>query len=759
MRTKKFGASVALVAAYLSAPAAMAQSSDVNADNSVQTKPDTDTATPDGRLPAVDVRGIPDDGSAAAGYRTRQVAVGVLGAASELDTPFSVDTVPHALIENTEAHTLQDVLRYLPSTQFDERFSDDWGRLQTRGFQSNLDNVYVDGIPVTGNPLSQIPVEEFESLQVLNGVSAFAFGPQFPSGAFNIITKAPTAEPSHSMTTGYISNAQYFVSGDYSDRVGPVAYRFNVLQSDGEGYVSTSHVDRTYFSGAVDLTITRNDTVHLSISHYDYRASGFPGFFYMSNATEAVAPAPNLAKAGYGQPWAVLRDDATIAEVKWDHRFDDDWKFSLGVNWESSGRQTSDVVNTLTPNGSGGYTNKQTFSPEANGYVHTETMGNAGTLTGHFTTGPVAHTLTVGIIGTWTPSTHAANVSSAKCNGAATCTLGTTSYGDPIVYPDASAYHYDYGGEGADKSTSFEQSLVVGDKLDFGQHWSLLGAVAQTWIGSTSFTNSAASYLVTGTSPTVGLMFKPIKPLMFYATYADGINVGETPAATATSASGKTLTVTNAYDPLRPTSSKQFEIGAKADWGRFTTTLDAFRITKGFSEYVDNGNGTATDTQAGMQRNVGVEFMVTGKVTPDLTVMGGMTWLHARLVSSIYADAVGKQPAGVPEWQGNIYAEYALRFLRPGLSVDANLHYTGVRPAIDTGAQSVKGYVTLDLGTRYDFKLWGHATSWRLNVRNVTNTRYWANVVGSAAGDNGTTAAQLMAGDPLTVSTSLQFHF
>lgn len=709
----------------------------------------------------------PADGSAAAGYRTKTLSLGAMGTKEQLDTPYTVNTIPQAMIENTQANSLEDLLRYIPSTQFDQRFSDDWGRLQTRGFQSNMDNVYIDGIPANGNPLAQLPAQEFGGLEVMNGVSAFAYGPSLPAGVFNISTKKPLDTPYHSITTGYTSNAQYFVMGDYSDHVGPndaIGYRINVMNGDGEGYVKTSNLRQTYGSIALDFKLSDDTRLGAYYSRYAYNASGYPGFFGMTASTTPMAKAPDTSKAGYGQPWSQLRDSAELAELTLKHDFSENWTFNLGLNRESSGRDQATLKNTLTYNAqTGTYSNKQTISAIPVGYVDTVTYGDAGTLTGKFETGPIKHEATFGVIGNWQPATWAAAKSSGStCSNG--CTLGTTSYDDPAVYSNSSSYWYYYGGKSYTTGSSYKQSAVVGDKIDLTDQWSVMFSVAETWIGvnylKTATTNPTSSYLVTGTSPTYGLMYKPIKPVMFYATYSEGINQGEVAAATATSASGvANVKVTNAYQSLQPTTSKQYEMGNKIDWGAISTTVDGFRISRGYSEYIDNGNNTLTLTAAGEQLNYGVETMVTGKVTKDLTLVGGVTWLDPSLTKTLYSSAEGKQTTGVPTWQGNLYAEYALRFLE-GLSVNANIHYTGERPANDANTQWVDGYTTLDLGTRYETKIYDHPTTFRLTVKNVTNERYWQNVVDSStSGSAATTASQLMAGDPLTLTASVQVQF
>ena len=84
----------------------------------------------------------------------------------------------------------------------------------------------------------------------------------------------------------------------------------------------------------------------------------------------------------------------------------------------------------------------------------------------------------------------------------------------------------------------------------------------------------------------------------------------------------------------------------------------------------------------------------------------------------------------------------------------ANLHYTGKRAANDTNTTWADSYVTLDLGTRYGFKLYDKPAAFRVALNNVTNERYWASIFpGSTDGING--GANAFVGEPREIRASL----
>jgi iron complex outermembrane receptor protein len=80
----------------------------------------------------------------------------------------------------------------------------------------------------------------------------------------------------------------------------------------------------------------------------------------------------------------------------------------------------------------------------------------------------------------------------------------------------------------------------------------------------------------------------------------------------------------------------------------------------------------------------------------------------------------GNRPSGVPRFQANLYADYAVAEV-PGLAVNGGLFYTGARFADDVNSFKIDGYARVDLGLRYAFDMADQRLTARLNIRNVTN--------------------------------------
>ncbi len=108
-----------------------------------------------------------------------------------LDAPYSISVLPLDLIENSQAMNFKDVSKYLPLVAYQEQQGPDILRPQTRGMQGgNFQNSRMDGMTMYVTVANAM--EQFQQIEVLNGVSASLYGPANPSGMFNFVSKRPT---------------------------------------------------------------------------------------------------------------------------------------------------------------------------------------------------------------------------------------------------------------------------------------------------------------------------------------------------------------------------------------------------------------------------------------------------------------------------------------------------------------------------------------------------------------------------------------
>ncbi len=125
-------------------------------------------------------------------YRVKTTdSLGPLGSQKLLDVPYSVGVLTEDLIQNSMATNFKDVSKYLPLVAYQEQQGADILRPQTRGMQGgNFQNSRMDGMQMFITVANAM--EQFQQIEVVNGVSASLYGPANPSGMFNFVSKRPT---------------------------------------------------------------------------------------------------------------------------------------------------------------------------------------------------------------------------------------------------------------------------------------------------------------------------------------------------------------------------------------------------------------------------------------------------------------------------------------------------------------------------------------------------------------------------------------
>ncbi|WAH56116.1 TonB-dependent siderophore receptor [Pseudomonas silvicola] len=656
--------------------------------------------------------------------REKSANLGPLGERRLLDTPYSINVVPHDLIQDQQLKSVKDILRYLPSVQ------GDGARPQSRGLQGSVvQNSRLDGLNVVST--TDYPAEQFDDVQVLNGLAGSLYGPANPAGTFNFISKRPTDERLNRVTVGVGTGLSWLKAADLSgpfDPDGKIKYRLNLLDEQGHSYSPGSTLRRQLVSLALDFQVSDDTVVQTQFSHYNYLAKGLPGKFAL--ATNASFPgALDPTRHNLGQNYAGDNDTTDTASVHIKHDFNGNWKLDVGLLRQIADRESTAVTNTLAATG-GTYTST-VATATASRFTINSYLAN---LNGTEWTGSVRHDLTLGFSGfDW---------KNYNPVDGATQTLGTASLNDPVNfnepdYPDfTDRYH---------SATATQRSFIVGDTLTFTPQWSLMVTGSQSLMsvrnyGKTGATSSGSDDH--GLSGAGSLMYKPVDNLTLYVTYADSLQQGDT-APTGT---------TNANTILAPYRSRQWEIGGKLALEGVNLSLAAFQIKRPYAFTQTNLDYAV----AGEQRNRGLEFMADGKVGSNVRLFGGITWLDPKVLDTGSAATSDTRIVGLSRYTASLLTEYQVPQV-PGLAVNVNARYVGPRPTDNTDSHWVSSYETFDLGASFTTRLMQRNTVYRLEVTNLTNERYWTNIVpGGLNGYSAAGNASAQLGAPRMLQASIQ---
>lgn len=679
---------------------------------------------------------VTTESQAGAGFFTSAVDLGPLGTREWIDTPYSTTTVSREMINNQQAKSLSELLKYAPSTQMQARGGMDVGRPQSRGMQgsvvanSRLDDLYM--VSTTA-----FPVEMLDRVEIINSLTGALYGPASPAGQFNFTAKRP--ENIQRLTLGYQSRNAYSGHADlggYFDEDKCFGYRLNLLDEEGTGSVDDSTLRRKLASVALDWNIQPGTQLQLNASHYNFVQKGYVGSFsYGPKIKLPKAPNPqnkNLALHTAGND---LTTDTVSTRLI--HDFNEDWSLKAAAGYQQADRAMRTVTSTIQDN-NGTIARSLTDSPASGRF---RVLSNSVVLNGHVDTGSIGHDLSLATNGyVW--SIYSSKEDSIRRN------LGTTNIYHPSPMEEPSDGKIHTGGSRYKSAENRQQSITIGDTITFDPQWSAMFYLSQSWIESRSFdkqNHKTSQTNAHGLSPQAALMYKITPNVMTYVSYADSLEEGDTaPLGQGIKNEGQTL------DPYR---SKQYEIGVKADVADLNLGAALFHLERPFA-YVDSND---MFREQGKQTNRGIEFTATGHVWQGLNVYSGVTFLDPKLKDTGLSSTKDKRVVGVPKVQANMLVEYSLPSM-PELVYSANVHYTGKRAANDTNTSWIDSYTTLDLGTRYSTKINQVPTTVRLSVNNVTDERYWASIFpGGSNGQGGGNSAFVGSGREVRASVTFDF--
>ncbi len=660
---------------------------------------------------------LQQDGTAADGYAAKRLSgLGPWTARSQLDTPYNASVIPDELIENLQVNNMTELAKVAPFLQPYVAESNGTGSGFTiRGFGTGSIGggsgvlSLQDGF-ITPSSLIQ-DLEDKERIEVVTGATGFLYGENSPGGSINYVQKRPTAAPYASVTAGDYGNSVGYIHGDFGGPLGTdgrVGYRVNLLAQDGDTYVSGESRRRFLASTAFDFRAADNALLQVNVAYRDSYMKGLQSSWGIYT-TNSVPAAPDPTKA-WGEPWTYSRDRTFQSSGKFTWAITDYLTSRTGLLYIYDKLDWQNVENDIYDGGSYDqivYTSNGIEKPVVSEYQYFDLK---------FATASIRHKVTLGANGFqqswrvpyswWTE------------NDPYLSSLGSI-YTGPVHLPPQDIFVDSDNSEKLRQKNS-NRNFLIGDDIRFDAQWSmLLGGtyariVQSTYVPTTGHEQS--SYDKSKLAPAVSLIFKPLPWLSTYASYLEGLDQG----ATAPN------NTTNAGIVTPPTSSRSYEVGAKAEIGRTLLTVSLFDTDRAFTYTRLNGDGTRTFVQDGREVHKGVEVGLSGKVLDNLTLYGGVTHMNPKVTDSQTLD--GARPWEVSDTMGKLYAEYSVPRIR-GLTLTGGVDYVSKMQIYSFPYPAnnlfVRGYTTGDLGARFATVFHGTPAVFRLDVNNISDEHYW----------------------------------
>ena len=650
----------------------------------------------------------------------QQTAAGALGSHAVIDTPFSITTISNAEILNRQANILSEAVKYDASvTSISTSYGTHPATLAVRGLPlDDLNGYKVDGMANINRGV-EMPLEMFDRVEVLKGLSGFMYGFGSPGGIVNYVTKRPTDKTTLSVDAGYQSDNIWKEHLDAGGRFDDprFGYRVNLVHEEGTSSSGGSSVDRTSAGLSLKGQLTDDLTLDFDTLYQTRKTSG--GTDVIVSPKFALPKAIDGSTRLYGNG-SYTDVDYSLSTLTATYRFSPDWTGKLSYRYSDSTRHYIKDQDIISSN-SGNYSDKA--SGEYHAYDYNEAMG---TLEGRFTTGWFTHDLVLG--------SSYSDLGSNKSVVSPKVTVGKGNIYNPTIF---SVYDVASGGGTFGDDNIKEGAVFASDTIGLGDHWSLLAGLRNESYreqSNASPTSGAVNYKARPATPTVALMYKPIKDVTLYASYVESLESGGTAADTNA----------NANATLAPLKSKQYEVGVKAQQRNWSATAAAFRIDRG-AEYTNSSN---VYVESGIVRYQGLELNASIDPTPNLTVEGSVMTLDSTYIDA--GDGIdGNRAAGAAHYQTGGQVTYRLPQVQ-GLSLHTGAQRIGPM-AVDSGnANTLGAYNLFDAGSTYRMKLpEGHALTLGANVTNLANHKYW-----TFYQEN-----YLQPGAPRTLSVNARYEF
>lgn len=664
-------------------------------------------------------------------------SAGVLGDKAAENVPFNLRSFDESLILNQQPQTLGEVLENDPTVRMSYGFGNASELFVIRGFPLFGDDVGLNGLYGIA-PRQLIAPELFESVQVLNGASAFlngaAPGGSSAGGSVNLMLKRAGREPLMRATIGYTSNAHFGGSFDVSRRFGAseeFGLRVNGAFRDGE--VGIDREDRrTQVIGAGFDYTTENFRAKLDLAYQEVRVDSLRPKLTVGTLVLPKAP---KSDANYAQDYTYSKMRDIFGTLSLEYDLDEN-----AMLYAKAGARDGSEDGVY-----GGITVLDAVTGAANGtalYVPRTDNNEAIEAGLRVKLGTaITHEINFGGSINWQTNRNAYDF----LYGPGFAGFETNLYNTPQVPVPTSSF---VGGD-LDDPFALQRnrlwSAFVSDTIGFWDDRVLItGGLRLQHIKVTTYSAADGSienrYDENAITPVAGIVVKPLEGLSLYANRIEALQQG--PRAP------NDPILTNPDKVFAPFKSVQYEVGGKVRLGNMFAGLALYQIElPNFGAVLvnpANPAGQQTFRKNGEQTNRGVEFTLNGEIMPGLRLISGLA------VSDAELDA-GTTVKGVPDWTANADLEWDLPFA-PGLTLTGRVVHTG-KQYVDIGnTLRLPDWTVFDLGARYVLAAGETPVTLRLTVDNIADKRYWSSAYDSFA-------QALLQGQPRTIKASISADF
>ena len=644
-----------------------------------------------------------------------------------VDIPQAISVYTREQIEDQALQDLADVLRYTPgvSSNQGEGHRD---QISIRGQDTTAD-FFVDGI--RDDVQYYRPLYNLERVEILKGSNALLFGRGGGGGVINRVTKTPVLGESFFGGSASVDTFGAFaltsdINASLDDSAG---VRLNAMYEEFDSHRDFFGGNRVAINPTIGAALGESTRLLLSYEYVDDDRIVDRGIPATTGGTVAAPARPvrGFYRTFFGSPQLNTTTlTAHILRGRLEHSFTDTLRADLTVQYADYGKAYGNLFPTASNLAAGRVTLDSYRDAQQRENVFVQ-----GNLVWTGQTGPISHTLLAGFEYGDQQSANQRQNGRFATSGT---NVATFAFSDPLVIP---AISFPVNNRNTRSQVSV-WSVYLQDQIGIGDHFDIvLGARHDRF--EIDVNDIVANRLLSRTdsewSPRLGLIFKPVEAMSFYASYTK----------TFLPRSGdQFLSLTPAQATLAPESFDNYEFGAKWDIAEnLRVSAAIFQLDRENGVVVDPAN-PANSIITG-SRTRGFEAQFTGQILPGWQVNAGYSYLDADERGRVVAGVVDNRRIGqVPRHMASLWNRY---------DVNERLGFgLGVTHQASQFA-SISNTVRLPAFTRVDAALFFRLTDRieaQVNVENLFDTRYFP----ASHNDNNITT-----GEPINARFTVRARF
>lgn len=676
MTFRRTAVTAAILSIYAAPPLARAQTAEADQPET----PKTESAI-------MQLLPIAVEGNRVGGYRAEDVQSPKYTAPLR-DTPQSVTVITEEVMRDSGATSLEEAVRQVPGITFlaGEGGQPIADRPVIRGFNSTS-NLFVDGVRDIGDQSRD--VFDLEAVEVIKGADSVYAGRGSGGGSINLVSKtAKVADFTQgSFTVGTADKFRGTV--DQNWQLGDDAgFRVGVLGESSGVAGRDDAVEYDKFGISPSLTFGLGAATRVTLDYYHLTDKGTPDYSIPYDQSTGLPVTETMdvdSDNFYGLIDRDFRETKTdIGTVIVEHEFNDDLRLR---NVSRIGQSSNDYVVTNPDDSRGNVEDGYVYRSTKQRASETETFANQLDLSGTFVTGRLEHSFDVGLeLSREKRRSDSYNVTSAAAAFGSDCSSTTVdpdtgltygqllrNNGDCTSLYDPEPYD-DWQGtvERANDPTYYQTDVaaIYGfDTVELNEHWLVSAGLRLDHYETEAHTPSDPGSDVDASDSfvnyQVGMVYKPVEAGSIYISHGTSTtpaplagNDSDAPDAGGAGRRGFTPDNTD----LDPEETTSFEIGTKWELfdQRLLVTAAAFHLKRD-NAYIQTGAGDEDFSYAGETRVRGVEFGLSGRITPKWQVFGGYSYLDSELTEGGFENvAEGEQLPNVPEHSFTLFTNYAL---------------------------------------------------------------------------------------------------